>query len=157
MRYQNCRAGIAAQSVIASRAAEIRDCEAPSAVAIHVFAQPPMVRFVPRDDAALALQPHRELATGEDPSVIASRAAEIRHCEAPSAVAIHVFAQPPMVRFVPRDDAALALQPHRELATGEDPSVIARRAAEIRHCEAPQRRGNPCLCTTAHGSLRASR
>jgi predicted Rossmann fold flavoprotein len=34
-----------------------------------------MDRFVPRDDAALALQPHHELATREDPSVIASRAA----------------------------------------------------------------------------------
>jgi hypothetical protein len=75
-----------------------------------------------------------------------------RHCEAqPLAarslrrggtwrdVVIHAFMQPSMDRFVPRDDK---------------PGVKDGSAPSLRGA---QRRGNPCLCVTANGSLRASR
>jgi choline dehydrogenase-like flavoprotein len=61
-----------------------------------------MDRFVPRDDQG-----------GIDDALAC-------HCEAHSAVAIHVFVRPPMDRFVPRDDQGGVMTPW---------PVIARRTA----------------------------
>jgi hypothetical protein len=96
--------------------AQVRHCEARSAVAIQAFMQPPMDRFVPRDDkpgvsddSAASLRgaafSREELATWQSrlsynrqwiASCLAmtsqeSMTAPPRHCEARSAVAIHTF------------------------------------------------------------------
>jgi hypothetical protein len=69
------------------------------------------------------------------------------HCEARSAVAIHVFVRRPMDRFVPRDDKGGLMK--TILKEDMHKSVLSLRGA--------QRRGNPRLDAAADGSLRSSR
>jgi hypothetical protein len=78
----------------------------------------------------------------------------VRHCEARSAVAIHVFVRRPqwIASFLAMtglecDDGGSAVTPYPVIASGA-PASSSRGA---------QRRGNPCLHAIDHGSLRSSR